>query len=188
MNPDQEQGEQCEGSLPWGASIAPRPCIRLGLHGTLTMKQSMASAARLRGGGPILSTALEPWSCSGHRHLESLRLGLPRQATRRATTLSRVQVVGRSVTPTGMSPMVTMRQSAISSLRASATIIVVLRAPFGPSVRARYHCASALPLWNLKNRQASWISPRRARGLPALANPFSRRLLPLSSGEPVRPT
>jgi hypothetical protein len=24
--------------------------------------------------------------------------------------------------------------------------------------------------------------------LPALANPFSRRLLPLSSGEPVRPT
>ena len=37
-----------------------------------TMKQSFASAARLRGGGPILPTASKPWSCSGHRHLGSL--------------------------------------------------------------------------------------------------------------------
>src|SRR4051812_49548226 len=35
--------------------------------------------------------------------------------------------------------------------------------------------------------QASWIIPRRTRALPALARPFSRRRLPLSSGEPVRP-
>ena len=52
---------------------------------------------------------------------------------------------------------------------ASATIIVVLRAPFGHSVRPRYHCASALSFWNLRNRQASWIRPRRTRALPALA-------------------
>ena len=41
----------------------------------------------------------------------------------------------RNSTPSGTSPVVTRRHSAISSLRASATIIVVLRAPLGPSVR-----------------------------------------------------
>jgi len=171
-----------------GAKHCARPCIRLDSYRTRTMKQSMASAARLRGGGPILSTALEPWSCSGHRHLESLHVASSRQSIRRATTMPRVQITCRSATPAGISPMVTIRHSAMSSLRASATIIVVLRAPFGPPVRARYYCASVLSLWNLKNRQASWIRPRRTRALPALANPFSRRRLPLSSGEPVRPT
>src|SRR5262249_12491966 len=53
---------------------------------------------------------------------------------------------GRNSTPSGTSPVVARRHSAISSLRASATIIVVLRAPLGPSVRVRYHRASALSL------------------------------------------
>ncbi len=78
-----------------------------------------------------------------------------------------------------------MRQNAISSFRASATIIFVLRAPC--AVRAWYHCASPLSFWNLRNRQASWIRPRRTRALPALASPFSRRFDPLSLGEPVSP-
>jgi hypothetical protein len=47
---------------------------------------------------------------------------------------------------------VTRRHSAISSLRASATIIVVLRAPLGPSVRVRYQRASALSFWNTRKR------------------------------------
>src|SRR6266567_312318 len=85
------------------------------------------------------------------------------------------------------SPVVTRRHSAISSLRASATIIVVLRAPLGPSVRVRYHRASALSFWNIKKRHANWISPRRTRALPALARPFSRLFKPLSSGDPVSP-
>jgi hypothetical protein len=38
-----------------------------------------------------------------------------------------------SLSPSGTSPVVARRHSAISSLRASATIIVVLRAPLGPS-------------------------------------------------------
>ena len=49
------------------------------------------------------------------------------------------RAIERNVTPTGTSPMVTKRQSAISSLRASATIIFVLRLAAGPSVRDRYH-------------------------------------------------
>ena len=40
-------------------SIAPQPCIRLDPRGVRTMKQSFASAARLRGGGPILTNGIE---------------------------------------------------------------------------------------------------------------------------------
>jgi hypothetical protein len=43
----------------------------------------------------------------------------------------------RILTPSGISPVVTSRHIAISSLRARATIMVVLPVPFGPSVRAR---------------------------------------------------
>ena len=54
------------------------------------------------------------------------------------------QPAGRRMTPSNVSPVVTKRQSAMSSLRANATIIV-LRVPRRLSaVRARYHCASAL--------------------------------------------
>ena len=55
-----------------------------------------------------------------------------------------LQPAGRKMTPSNVSPVVTKRQSAMSSLRASATIIV-LRVPLRLSaVRARYHSASAL--------------------------------------------
>ena len=46
---------------------------------------------------------------------------------------------GRNITPSGISPVFTMRHSAMSSLRASATIIV-LRVPLRPSAaRVRNH-------------------------------------------------
>src|ERR1700678_556806 len=90
-------------------------------------------------------------------------------------------------TPTSTVPSSTKRHKSINNLRASATIIV-LRTPRGPlAVRASNHLASALSFWNIKNRQASWIMPRRTRALPDRANPFSRLREPLSSGEPVRP-
>jgi len=54
------------------------------------------------------------------------------------------QTACRSTTPRGTSPVVTMRQSAMSSLRASATIIFVLRAPLAPSVRSRNHWTRSL--------------------------------------------
>ena len=54
------------------------------------------------------------------------------------------QDAGRKTTPSNGSPVVTKRQSAMISLRASATIMV-LRVPLRLSaVRARYHNASAL--------------------------------------------
>src|SRR3954464_10133817 len=60
--------------------------------------------------------------------------------------LSPFHVAARSETPSGISPVVAMRQSAISSFLASATIIVLRVAPRASAVRARYHCASALSL------------------------------------------
>jgi hypothetical protein len=54
------------------------------------------------------------------------------------------QDAGRKMTPSNGSPVVTKRQSAMISLRASATTMV-LRVPLRLSaVRARYHNASAL--------------------------------------------
>src|SRR3954452_9128825 len=50
--------------------IAPQPCIRSVQRG-LTMMQSCASAAKLRGGGPILENGVKPWPPSGGRHLGS---------------------------------------------------------------------------------------------------------------------
>ena len=43
------------GACDRARSDALQTCIRLGPRGTRTMKQSFASAARLRGGGPILT-------------------------------------------------------------------------------------------------------------------------------------
>jgi hypothetical protein len=83
-------------------------------------------------------------------------------------------------------PVVAKRHRAISNLRASGTIIV-LRVFGAVFVRAWYHFASALLAWKRRKRHASWIMPRRTRLLPARAKPFSRRRVPLSSGEPVKP-
>lgn len=78
--------------------------------------------------------------------------------------------------------------SAIRSLRASATIIVLRVAFLRPSaVRASNHWTRALSFWKRRKRPASWIMPCRTRALPARASPFSRRHLPLSSGDPSSP-
>ena len=75
--------------------------------------------------------------------------------------------------------MVTRRHRAMSNFRASATIIVLRFLP-ALSVLVRYHRANALSFWKTKKRQANWIIPAGVLvHCPALASPFSRRLLPL---------
>jgi len=152
--------------------------------------QSCASAAKLRGGGPNLRYGLEARSDNGSPPprivLGDWDVFYRQNANLRCPISSFVCYAGRSATPTGTSPVVTKRQSEMSSLRANATTIV-LRVPRAFSVRARYHCARALSFWNMRKRHASWIMPRRTRAFPVRASPFCRRLLPLSSGEPVRP-
>src|SRR4051812_5198538 len=125
--------------------IAPQPCIR-SPHRGLTMMQSCASAAKLRGGGPILETGVKPWPPSGDRHLGS-------SAETDDILFARLQKLvlpafsvhaARKTTPAGTSPVVTIRHSAISSFLARATIRVLRVPPRASAVRARYHCASAL--------------------------------------------
>ena len=68
----EEGGERkVEGSPPWVRATAPRPCARLDPRQARTGRQPRASAARLRGGGPALTTASPPRSDAGHRHLGS---------------------------------------------------------------------------------------------------------------------
>ena len=60
----------------------------------------------------------------------------------------------------------------------SATIILVLRAAAGVlGSGCGTTCAKALSFWNRRNRQASWIRPRRTLSVARIrASPFSRRL------------
>ena len=138
-----------EGSSPSGAKIARilvfGRSVRIG-----TMMQSCASAAKLRGSGPILHRGMEAMDgASGHRHLGSLSAA--RWMSRQTGCLAAVlvfpaiaQAAGRKTTPSGTSPVVTRRHSAMSSLRASATIIVLRVLPRPSAVRASNHCARAL--------------------------------------------
>jgi hypothetical protein len=124
-------------------------------------------------------------SHSGPRHLEpSSAIYHKRNAWAENCVLLRLSVYCAGCT--GTTPSRTRRHKAIRSLRAKATIMV-LRVARAFSVRARNHCARALSFWNMRNRHASWIMPRRTRALPDRASPFSRRFLPLSSGAPVSP-
>src|SRR5437660_6614863 len=158
---------------------------------TRTMIQSRASAAKLRSGGPILPFGVRAKGRLGIPPPRTV-IGVPPQAYGQAETVevpsasSNNHCAGRKTMPSGTTPWHTNRHRAISSLRAKATIMG-LRAPRAFSVRARYHCAKALSFWYVRNRHANWTMPRRTRPLPERANPFSRRFLPLSSGEPVRP-
>jgi hypothetical protein len=106
------------------------------------MMQSYASAAKLRGGGPILHSGLEAMGlAAGHRHLGSSSADLGMGPAKMVVLLSLcfravTHDAGRKSTPCGTSPVVTRRHRAMSSLRASATTIV-LRVLLRPSaVRA----------------------------------------------------
>jgi hypothetical protein len=128
------------GGLPSGAEIAPQPCIRsiredrnhdavMGIGGEAPGRRAHSSQ-RLGSHG---------WR-SGHRHL-GLSSADPcrgRQGSCSVVLSSRVVAhdAGRKTTPCGISPFVTRRQRAMSSLRASATIIVLRVLPRPSAVRA----------------------------------------------------
>src|SRR3954452_15432605 len=123
---------------------APHPCIRL-VHRDQTMMQSCASAAKLRGGGPILDNGVKPWPASGDRHLgSSAETGAILFVRLQKRVLLSLHAAGRKTTPSGTSPVVAKRHSAMSSFLARATIRVLRVRPRASAVRARYHCASAL--------------------------------------------
>jgi hypothetical protein len=143
-----------EGSLP-GASNRPRVLVCGGSldpnHDAVMRIKSKAPGRR-----PILyGGAKAMFHCGAP---PPRIVGNPRALLRRVPMVcSQVlrYAAGRNEMPCGISPVVARRQSAMSSLRARATIMV-LRAPLRPSaVRAWNHCASALCFWNVRKRQAS---------------------------------
>jgi len=69
--------------------------------------------------------------------------------------------------------VVTSPHRAMSSLRASATIMV-LRVVLRPSRALANHWTSRLSFWKIRKRQASWIS----RGGPAVAGAGQSLLAP----------
>src|SRR5580692_3909368 len=103
------------------------------------------------GGGPILSVGIKCQVRIRHPATSDRQFGsrlksqrAPNGAEWCARSGKPFQDAGRKTTPSSGSPVVTKRQSAMTSLRASATIIV-LRVPIRLSaVRTRYHSASAL--------------------------------------------
>jgi len=102
-----------------------------------TTMQSYASAAKLRGGGPILNrgakTIVQYRVAATSVH--QLQLGIDMDTG--LQQLSRTYTAGLRTRPAGIWPVVTSRHSATRSLRASATIIV-LRVP--PRVsEVRFH-------------------------------------------------
>ena len=116
------------------------------------MMQSCASAAKLQGSGPILNRGSKTMCKVGlppprsviaarHQHEDELQ-----NLIMHARKQSR-HVAGRRSNPAGASPVVTNRQSAMRSLRANATIMVLRVPPRAPAVRVRYHSANTLSFW-----------------------------------------
>jgi hypothetical protein len=152
----------------------------------------MRIAAKLRGGGPILQNGLGTMGVRpGHRHLGSSSAvpspGLPKWLSccpSHCVLCSRCrtqddaprQLARRNEVPESDEQLA--RQRHDHGLASAA-----------PSVGRSQPkpLGQGAVLWNLRKRQANWIMPHRTRALPARARPRSRRRLPLSSGEPVRP-
>ncbi len=88
--------------------------------------------------------------------------------------------------PLGTRPVSARRHSAISSLRARATIITRRARP--PAVRSRYHRLSALSGWKRSQRHAIWMSWARIQPGPSRPIPWSRRTSPLAHGTGAIPT
>ena len=181
-------GELAFGS---GADIAPQPCIRWTQRGS-----DHDAAMRIGGEAPgrrahSLKRRQEPWLRPGAPPPRIVIDGSSREADERRNCLRLLPRLirhdaGRRTTPSGTSPVVTKRHSAMSSLRASATIMVLRFLP-------------AATLCSVPLRQGTVLSgrpgsARRAgscRGAPARCPPWRALSLggawPLSSGEPVSP-
>ena len=136
------------------------------------MMQSYASAAKLRGSGPNLHSGFESHGFDVGSPLPRIcrRRGLA-SASQVAYRLSRAvdYCAGRKARPAGPRRSSTRRQSAISSLRAKATIIVLRVLPTPISAFVLQTIGPERCLLELMKRQANWIIPHRTRALPARA-------------------
>jgi hypothetical protein len=137
----QLQSMESEASSPLECALIARHGLVFGRSfGDRTMMQSFASAASSGAAGPLYTAAREPWFLVGSppprmSSAEPLH-GTPAKSVVLLSDPFPFAVIGydagRRTMPSDSSPVVTRRQSAMSSLRANATIIV-LRVPARPS-------------------------------------------------------
>ena len=122
-----------------GRTFVPHPCMRR-VQRPEPIMQCCASQRSSEAADPFCVTASKPSQDAGHRHLEPssatchepVRTGAKTVRCCRGTSL---QCAGRRTTPSGTTPSRMKCHSAMSSLRARATIIF-LREPRAFSVRA----------------------------------------------------
>jgi hypothetical protein len=94
---------------------------------------------------------------------------------------------GLSEAPSGTSPRLTYFQSATSSLRAKATIVILRFRPPSSRTRSANQRLSAEPGWLRSQSQASSTIAVRKRGLPDFEMPCSLWMRPLSQGVGASP-
>src|SRR6516225_11545096 len=124
------------------------------------MMQPCASTAKLLGGGPNL--------CNVDKTMESNGSPPPRTVVGTddpwivdpGNYALILRSCGCNSTPSGISPVVTICHSAISNLRARATIMILRISLRRSAVLVQYHLANALSFWYQRNRHASSIMPR----------------------------
>jgi len=138
-----------EGSSQSGAYHSRHNLVFGGSSGTVTMMQACASAAKLRATDPFCarhhSHGLDRVTATSTRHRPLARVEAAGGEIGLCRCSVQLLMAGRRSTPCGISPAVANRQSAMRSLRASATIMVFRRLP--AVTHARYHCDRALSLW-----------------------------------------
>ena len=145
------RGINPRGARHWGAASRHQTCMRQ-VRLDPDHDAIMRIGGKAPGGGPILPVGISAMFEYGFPPPRIGNSAVVLKASASAENgvewyLVRVnlfQDAGRKMTPSNGSPVVTKRQSAMISLRASATTMV-LRVPLRLSaVRARYHNASAL--------------------------------------------
>ena len=138
-----DNGDDTEGELAIGRASRATNLYSADPRVDTTM-QSCASAAKLRGGGPTKPRR------EGHSPISGCRCLGPssaaeRQCDARLQQLNGAYAAGRSRRPAGVSPVVASRHNTISSLRASATIIVLRVPPRASDARFQNHSVRGLP-------------------------------------------
>jgi len=140
--------DDTEGSSPSGANFAPQTCIR-----PIRGDRNHDAVVRIGGEAPRRRAHSKPRlkdhvhyrvAVTSARHLRfgSRQKSKPQNLSR-ACLQAGHHAVGRRSRPAGASPVVASRQSAMRSLRASATIMVLRVPPRASAVRFLYHSASA---------------------------------------------
>ena len=143
---------------------------------TRTMMQSCASAAKLRSGGPILPVGVK---AKGHVGIPPPRtvIGAPSQVCGQGRFIA-LQSLGRTQNNT------VWYNALPHELPQGDQKLTRQGHDHGLSSTASVLGAGSKPL---RQSAVLLVQKKPPRQLPERASPFSRRRLPLSSGEPVRP-